>query len=114
MNKSFNPPHFGKDGKPNTGPQLSNSVLLFIDDILIFSKTAKDNARHLELVFDLLRQGKLQIKPSQCVWGQTELTYLGFIVRRDRIKPDPKRVEAVTAWPTPTTVKDTRQIPGID
>ena len=54
MNKSFNPPHFGKDGKPNTGPQLSNSELVFIDDILIFSKTAKDNiinARHLEVVF---------------------------------------------------------------
>ena len=88
-------------------------VLVFIDDILIFSKTAEDHQRHLRIVFELLRKEQLQIKPSKCVWGQTELPYLGFIVGRDGVKPDPKKIEAVTAWPTPTTVKEVQQFLGL-
>ena len=90
MNKLFNPPHFNSEGNKQTGPSLSDFVLVFIDDILIFSKTAEEHKQHLRIVFDLLRKEKLQIKPSKCVWGQTELPYLGFIVGRDGIKPDPK------------------------
>ncbi|KAL3133598.1 hypothetical protein ABBQ32_14219 [Trebouxia sp. C0010 RCD-2024] len=56
---------------------------------------------------------KLQIKPSKYAWGQTELPYLGFIVGRDGIKPDPNKVEAVTTWPTPTTVKEVQQFLGL-
>ena len=84
-------------------------MLVFVDDILVFSKTAEEHTEHLEILFELLRKEQLQIKPSKCVWGQTELPYLGFVVGKDGIKPDPKKVEAVTAWPTHTTVKEIQQ-----
>ena len=113
MNRLFNPPQFGRDGKKHTGPVLSDFVCVFIDDILIFSKTAEEHKRHLAIVFELLRKHKLQIKPSKCVWGQTELPYLGFIVGRDGIKPDPKKVEAVSTWPNPTTVTEVQQFLGL-
>ena len=88
-------------------------MLVYIDDILIFGKTAEDHQRHLRIVFELLRKEKVQIKASTCVWGQTELPDLGFIVGRDGIKPDPKKVEAVAAWPTPSTVKEIQQFLGL-
>ena len=114
MNKLFDQAHFDANGAAIPGELLSDFVLVFIDDILICSKTAEGHQRHLRIVFELLRKEKLQIKPSKCVWGQTELPYLGFIVGRDRIKPDPKKVQAVTAWPTPTTVtvKEIQQFLG--
>ena len=113
MNKLFNPPHFSREGKRHGGPILSDFVLVFVDDILIFSKTAEEHTRHLEIVFEMLRKKQLQIKPSKFVWGQTELPYLGFIVGQDGVKPDPKKVEAVTAWPTPTTVQEIQQFLGL-
>ena len=87
-------------------------MLVFIGDILIV-KTAEDHQRHLRVVLELLRKDKVQIKPFKCGWGQTELPYLGLIVGRDGIKPDPKKVEAVIARPTPTTVKEMQQFLGL-
>lgn len=113
MNKLFDQAHFDANGAAIPGELLSDFVLVFIDDILIFSKTAEDHQRHLRIVFELLHKEKLQIKSSRCVWAQTELPCLGFIVGRDGIKPDPKKVEAVTAWPTPTTVKEIQQFLGL-
>ena len=113
MNRLFDQAHFDAHGTAHAGEMLSDYVLVFVDDILIFSKSAEDHQRHLRTVFELLRKEKLQIKPSKCVWGQTELPYLGFIVGREGIKPDPKKVEAVTTWPTPTSVKDIQQFLGL-
>lgn len=106
----LNPPQIDGDGTGHEGPRLSAFVLLFIDDILIFSKTAEEHTKHLQIVFELLRQKQLQIKPPKCVWGQTELPYLSFIVG---IKPDPTEVETVTIWPTPTIVKEKQQLTGL-
>ena len=113
MNRLFNPLHFSRDGKRHGGPILSDFVLVFVDNILVFSKTAGEHTKHLEIVFELLSKEQLQIKPSKCVWGQTELPYLGFIVGKDGIKPDPNKVEAVTAWPNPATVKEIQQFLGL-
>ena len=75
MNELCGPPHLGKDGRRHEGPILSDFVLVPIHDILVFSKTAEEHPKHLEVVFELLRREKLQITPSRC--GQTELPYLG-------------------------------------
>ena len=70
---------------------LSEFVLVFFDDILIFGKTADEHKKHIDIVLPLLQEHNILIKPSQCVWGQTELPYLGHIVGQDGIKPDPKK-----------------------
>ena len=113
MNQLFNPAHFTANGTAIDGPQLSSFLLVFIDDILVFSKSAEEHKQHLKIVFYKVCAEKLQIKPSKCVWRQTELPYLVFIVGKDGFKLDPKKVQAVADWPRPTTPKDIQRFLGL-
>ena len=90
------------DGKVNPLAAISDFVLVFIDDILIFSKTAEEHVEHDKIVMDVLRQNSILIKMSKCSWGQTELPSLGHIVSKDGIKVDPQKIEVVASWPEPT------------
>ena len=87
----FNPPKFNADGSLNPRHQLSDFATVFID-ILIFGKPADEHRRHVEIVLFELRKHGILLKPSKCVWAQTQLSYLGHIIDRDGIKPDPKKV----------------------
>ena len=113
MNNVFNPPKFCADGSLNPKHRLSDFSCVFIDDILVFSKTAAEHKEHLETVLSELRDHKLLIKPSKCVWGQTELPYLGHIIGQDGVKPDPKKVQSVFDWPRPTCVREVQQFLGL-
>ena len=113
MNKVFSPPTFNADGSLNNEADLADFVLVFIDDILIFSKTAADHIRHIRAVLSVLRREQLLIKMSKCVWGQTELPYLGHIVSKDGIKTDPKKVQSVVDWPQPNNVTEIQQFLGM-
>jgi hypothetical protein len=113
MNSLFNQTKYNADSTENPMHRLSEFVLVFIDDILIFSKTAEEHCKHIEIVLQLLRQHKVLIKPSKCVWGQTELPYLGHIVGQDGIKPDPQKVQDVVDWPRLTSVKEVQQFRGL-
>ncbi len=93
MNRVFEHPKFLANGKVNPLAAISDFVLVFIDDILIFSKTAEEHVEHVKIVMDVLRQNSILIKMSKCSWGQTELPYLGHIVSKDGIKVDPKRLK---------------------
>ena len=90
-----------------------NFAIVFIDDILVFSKTADEHKKHIETVLLELRKHKLLLKPSKCVWAQTELPYLGHVIGRDGIKPDPKKVQSVVDWPTPTCLREVLQFLGL-
>ena len=68
----------------------------------------------MRTISELLRKEQLQIKPSKCVWGPTELPHLGFIVRRDGVRPDPEKIEAVTAWPTQRYCEGSAAVSGTD
>ena len=113
MNNLFNPPKYNADGSINPKHKLSEFALVFIDDIVIFSKSAADHKLHLEAVLAELRHNNILIKSSKCVWGQTELPYLGHIIGRDGIKPDPKKVQSVLNWPTPTNLREVQQFLGL-
>ena len=113
MNNLFNPPKFNADGSLNPRHKLSDFAIVFIDDILVLRKSAADHKKHLELVFSELREYHVLIKPSKCARGQTELPYLGHIIGRDGIKPDPKKVQAVQDWPTPTCLPEVLQFLGL-
>ena len=91
MNSLFSPPKFNADGSLNPRHELSQFATVFINDILIFSKTAAEHKKHVEIVLSELCKHKLLLKPSKCVWAQTELPYLSHIIGRDGIRPDPKR-----------------------
>jgi hypothetical protein len=84
---------------------IRRSVLVFVDDILVYSKTLEEHKKHLQEVFLLLQQNKLLIKKSKCSFAQTSLEYLGHIIGQHGVSTDPTKIEAVKNWPTPTNVK---------
>ena len=90
-----------------------NFCLVYIDDIVIFSKNLTEHLKHLSLVLERLRQQKLYAKRSKCTFAQDEIEYVGFIVGRGGIRPHPDKLKAVQNWPTPANPKDVRGFLGL-
>jgi hypothetical protein len=93
-------------------PCLRQFVLVFFDDILIYSKTLEDHVRHIKQVFQLLSQDQWKVKLSKCVFAQREISYLGHVISQDGVATDPAKVSAISAWPTPS-VKELRSFLGL-
>ena len=86
--------------------QLGNYVLVYLDDIVIYSKNRKDHARHIDEVMTILRENKLYCKPEKCHFYQESIKYLGYIISADGVKMDPAKVSPVrSALPTYITVR---------
>ena len=83
--------------------ELDDFVLVFFDDILIYSKEIEEHVCHLCHVLEILRKSKLYAKKSKCTFFVNKVAYLGFIVSKEGILPDPAKVEAIISWPVPTT-----------
>jgi len=86
--------------------------LIYLDDIIIFSKDVNTMIARLDQVFCRLAEYNLKIKPSKCEFFKTRTTYLGHVVSADGIEADPVKIEAVKYWPTPKSVKQVRQFLG--
>ena len=89
-------------------PFLRKSILVFLDDFLVFSKTLEGHASHLKLVLEVLLKNQLFDKISKCVFRCHEVEYLGHLISGLGVKTDPKKTEATQNWPTPTSVKALR------
>eukprot|EP00253_Pinus_taeda_P023739 PITA_23739 len=89
-------------------PYLRKFVLVFFDDILIYSCTWAAHLQHVDLLLQLLRKHKLFVKISKCSFGMAEVEYLGHIVGREGVKVDPKKIQAMQEWPQPKTLKSLR------
>ena len=94
-------------------PYIGKFVLVYLDDLIVWSRSPEEHKTHLRLVLDKLKSADLRLKLSKCRFNQAELNYLGFVVGRDGIKPDPKKVAAVQDWPAPRTVTDVRGFLGL-
>nr|GEZ19205.1 putative reverse transcriptase domain-containing protein [Tanacetum cinerariifolium] len=81
---------------------LDKFVIVFIDDILVFSKSKEEHEDHLRTVLQTLRQEKLYAKFSKCEFWLSSVAFLGHIVSAEGITMDPAKVEAITKWPRPT------------
>jgi len=92
---------------------LRQFVIVFIDDILVYSRTLPDHLHHLELVFESLLQQQFLLKMSKCSFAQNSISYLGLIVSCQGVGPDPEKIKAMVDWPTPTTVKQLRGFLGL-
>jgi hypothetical protein len=86
-------------------PFLHHFVLVFFDDILIYSKTWPTHLTHVDQVLHLLSKHQLFLKQSKCAFGTSEVEYLGHIVGKDGVRVDPKKIEAMQNWPHPKTLK---------
>ena len=81
-------------------------MIVFLDDILIFSATQEEHLTHLWMVFELLRAHHLYAKESKCDFLKTEFHYLGHVISSHRIHMDMTKVHAITHWPSPTTLEE--------
>jgi hypothetical protein len=85
---------------------LDRFVIVFIDDILVFSKTMEEHEEHLRLVLEKLRSNQLYAKFSKCEFWLTEVTFLGHIISAGGVSVDPGKVKDVLNWMPPTTVSE--------
>ena len=94
-------------------PYLDKFVIVFIDDILIYSQGKEEHGRHLRLILELLRKEKLYAKFSKCEFWLPEVTYLGHVISGKGIAVNPERVQAVLDWTPPESVKQVRSFLGL-
>ena len=94
-------------------PMLDRSVIVFIDDILVYSKTEEEHERHLREVLETLEREQLYAKFSKCEFWLKEVQFLGHVVNKEGIKVDQAKVEAIKNWETPKTPSDIRSFLGL-
>ena len=94
-------------------PYLRKFVLVFFDDILIYSRSLTEHLEHVTLVLELLRSHILYAKKSKCCFGVRQVEYLGHYISSGGVTTDPKKIEAVINWPVPKTVKQLRGFLGL-
>jgi hypothetical protein len=85
---------------------LDKFVVVFIDDILVFSKTEEEHEKHLRLVLEKLRSNKLYTKFSKCEFWLTKVTFLGHVISAGGVSVDPDKVKDVLNWMPPTTASE--------
>jgi hypothetical protein len=113
---------FGLTNAPATFMCLMNSifsqyldkfVVVFIDDILVYSKTEEEHDEHLRIVLQTLRKHKLYAKFDKCDFYQKEIQYLGHVISAEGIVVDPEKTKGIMEWPVPKDVADIRSFMGI-
>jgi len=85
-------------------PELDKFVVVFIDDILVYSENEQDHAEHLRVVLTRLREHQLYVKFSKCEFWLKKVPFLGHILSEEGIVVDPAKVPEVMDWKAPTSV----------
>ena len=90
-----------------------NWCIIYLDDIIVYSKTPKEHLKRLEAVFEKISKAGLKLKPNKCEFFKSEIMYLGHVVSNKGIVTDPKKFRAIQQWPRPTTVTEVRRFTGL-
>jgi hypothetical protein len=103
---------FGHTNAPTTFQCLMNAVfqdcmrkfvLIFMDDIFVYSPTLQTHVTHLQEVFSILQEYKLYAKRSKCSFAVTQIEYLGHVISANGVATDPSKIDAMLKWPIPTS-----------
>ena len=116
---------FGLTNAPSTFQGLMNEVFkpflrrfvlffFFFYDILVYSKTMEDHVVHVGQVLQILQAHQLYAKLSKCKFGVDEIDYLGHFISDQGVRTDPSKLEAMSKWPIPTTIKSLRGVFGLN
>jgi hypothetical protein len=95
-------------------PFLRRFILVFFNDILIYSSSWSEHLRHVHLVFEQLQAHKLYLKKSKCFFDARSVAYLGHVISADGVAMDGEKVQVVLSWPPPTTVWAVRAFLGLE
>jgi hypothetical protein len=87
-------------------PFIDEFVIVYLDDILIFSRTREEHVQHVRKILSTLQREKLFVKLSKCEFGKTSLVYLGYIVGGGWLKIDPSKFHVIVNWTKPTNVTE--------
>ena len=93
--------------------KLDVFATVYLDDILVFSRTEEDHAEHLRWVLTKLREHHLKAKRKKSAFGLNELQYLGHVIHKNTISMDPQKIDAITRWPEPKNVKELQTFLGL-
>ncbi|KAL0394831.1 UNVERIFIED_CONTAM: Retrovirus-related Pol polyprotein from transposon.6 [Sesamum latifolium] len=93
---------------------LDKFVVVFINDILVYSPSEQEHEEHLRVVLQTLREKQLYVKLSKCEFWFKSVTFLGNIISEEGVTVDPRKVEAIVDWPRPTNVGKVRSFLGLD
>ena len=93
--------------------RLDQSVLVYIDDILVFSQNADDHAEHVEWVLKQLRLNRYYANPDKCEFFQSQVNFLGHVISAGGVAVQQHKVDAVSKWPRPQCVSDVRKFLGL-
>ena len=104
--------HFNDSWKIVWGDLHLNWCIIYLDDIIVYSKTPEEHIECLEGVFKKLSKAGLKLKPSKCEFFKEQIAYLGHIVSSAGIETDPKKIAAVKLWPRPETITQVRKFLG--
>ena len=94
-------------------PYMDQFVVVFIDDILVYSRDEQEHEQHLKIVLQTLREKKLYAKLSKCDFWLKEVSFLGHIVSAEGIRVDPAKIEAIINWKPPQSVTEVRSFLGL-
>src|SRR5438045_9624737 len=89
-----------------------NMALVYLDDVIIFSKTLQAHCQHLDAVLQCLGDAGLRLKPKKCVFAARQVIYLGHLISEKGIQPDPGRVDQLAIYQRPTSIKELRSFLG--
>lgn len=112
---------FGLTGAPSTFSMVMNNlfkdvldkfVIVYLDDILIYSRTEEEHLEHLQYVLDLLRKNKFYCKRKKCDFMKARIKFVGHVVSKEGLETDPDKVEKVVNWPRPDNVTKVREFIG--
>ncbi|GBG75978.1 hypothetical protein CBR_g21220 [Chara braunii] len=94
-------------------PWLDRFVVVYLDDILVFSRTLEEHQGHLRQVLEKLREANFKINAKKCDWAKTQVLYLGHVLDGDGVKPEDRKIAAIRDWPTPRTLTELRSFLGL-
>lgn len=94
-------------------PYLRRFIIVFFDDILIYSGSLSDHLRHLQATFQILYENHFVLKISKCLFAQSEVEYLGHLVSHRGVQPVTSKLDAIAQWPIPRLVRALRSFLGL-